>query len=61
MQSRAIDDRSYTVQETTEEGKDMPDRIIETEMTQKQVEQFEEDWSNLWNPQDEAHFLTENL
>ena len=40
-----------TVQESTEEGKDMPDRIVETQMTQEQVEEFEEDWSNLWNPQ----------
>ena len=25
---------------------------VETEMTQEEVEQFEEDWSNLWNPQE---------
>ena len=51
IHSRSIDDRCYDVQETLTEGMDEPDRVIETEMTQEEVERFEEDWSNLWNPQ----------
>ena len=51
VHSRSIDDRSYDVQETLTEGMDEPDRVIETEMTQEEVETFEEDWRNLWNPQ----------
>ena len=51
IHSRSIDDRFYDVQETLTEGMDEPDRVIETEMTQEEVETFEEDWRNLWNPQ----------
>ena len=51
VHSRSIDDRFYDVQETLTEGMDEPDRVIETEMTQEEVETFEEDWRNLWNPQ----------
>ena len=51
IHSRSIDDRFYDVQETLTEGMDEPDRVIETEMTQEEVETFEEDWNNLWNPQ----------
>ena len=51
IHSRSIDDRCYDVQETLTEGMDERDRVIETEMTQEEVERFEEDWSNLWNPQ----------
>ena len=45
IHSRAIDDRNYTVEES--------DNIVlvETQMTQEELEKFEEDWSNLWNPQ----------
>ena len=50
IHSRSIDDCSYDVQETLAEGMDKPERVIETEMTQEQIEKFEEDWSNLWNP-----------
>ena len=59
IHSRSIDDRCYDVQETLTEGRDEPDRVIETEMTQEEVEKFEEDWNNLWNPQakaDSPHF-----
>ena len=59
IHSRSIDDRCYDVQETLTEGMDEPDRVIETQMTQEEVEKFEEDWSNLWNPQakaDSPHF-----
>ena len=55
MHSRSIDDRCYDVQETRTEGTDEPERVIETEMTPEEVERFEEDWSNLWNPQEKAH------
>ena len=51
IHSRSIDDRCYDVQETLTEGMDEPDRVIETGMTQEEVEKFEEDWTNLWNPQ----------
>ena len=57
--SRSIDNRCYEVQETLTEGMDEPDRVIATEMTQEEVEKFEEDWSTLWNPQakaDSSHF-----
>jgi hypothetical protein len=54
--------RSITVTETFTEGKDEPDRVIETqhtfggkyekgEMSQEEVAKFEEQWSNLWNPE----------
>ena len=59
IHSRSIDDRCYDVQETLTEGMDERDRVIETQMTQEEVEKFEEDWSNLWNPQakaDSPHF-----
>ena len=55
IHSRSIDDRFYDVQETLTEGMDEPDLVIETEMTQEEVETFEEDWSKLWNPQAKAH------
>ena len=59
VHSRSIDDRFYDVQETLTEGMDEPDRVVETQMTPEEVEKFEEDWSNLWNPQakaDSPHF-----
>ena len=59
IHSRSIDERYYVVQETLTEGMDEPVRVIETEMTQEEVERFEEDWNNLWNPQakvDSLHF-----
>ena len=59
IHSRSIDNRSYTSLETFTDGKDVPDQVFETKMTQEQVKTFEEDWSNLWNPQataDSPHF-----
>ena len=44
-------DGSYTTLETFTDGKDVLDQVLETKMTQEQVETFEEDWSKLWNPQ----------
>ena len=60
IHSRFVDDRSYTVHETLTEG----NRVVrtQTQMTQEEVERFEEDWINLWNPKiDTTFFLTENL
>ena len=59
IHSRSIDYRYYEIQETLTEGMDEPARVIATEMTQEEVEKFEEDWSTLWNPQakaDSSHF-----
>ena len=61
IHSRSIDDRSYAVTKTLTEDKDVVKVVTETRMTQehhaklrcflcKEVKQFEEDWSNLWNP-----------
>ena len=56
----SIDDRCYVVQEnitenevTRTEGKMYLDQN-ETEMTPEEVQKFEEDWCNLWKPQDKA-------
>ena len=56
----SIDDRCHVVQENiTEgevirtEGKKYLDKN-ETEMTSEEVQKFEEDWRNLWKPQDKA-------
>jgi hypothetical protein len=58
--SRSIDDRSYsyTVQGSLAEGQS---QVVETQMTQEEVEKFKEDWRNLWKPQKEAnlpHFIS---
>ena len=57
IHSRSIDDRCYDVQKfwKFEEGMAELDQVIKTEMTQEEVEKFEEDWRNLWNP-DSSHF-----
>ena len=63
IHSRSIDDRCYDVQKfwKFEEGS-MADsyQVIKTEMTQEEVEKFEEDWRNLWNP-DSSHFDGKSL
>ena len=51
IHSRSIDDRSFAVKRTLTEDKDVVKIVTETEMTHEEVEQFEEYWSNLWNPQ----------
>jgi hypothetical protein len=63
IHSRFVDDRSYIVHETLTEGNDEPDRVVKTQMTQEEVERFEEDWINLWKPEIDSTFfgLTENL
>ena len=51
--SRSIDDRSYSY---TVHGRFTEDQrqVVETQMTQEEVEKFMEDWSNLWKPQKKA-------
>ena len=56
----SIDDRCYVVQDNiTEgevirtEGKKYLDKN-EAEMTPEEVQKFEEDWGNLWKPQDKT-------
>ena len=63
IHSRFVDDRTYTVHETLTEGNDEPDQVITTQMTQEEVERFQEDWINLWKPEIDSTFfgLTENL
>ena len=54
--SRSIDDRCFDVQKTLTEGK-AEHQVIKTEMTKEEVEKFEEDCRNLWNPEaDISHF-----
>ena len=53
IHSRSIDGHSYAVIKTLTEDKDVVKIVTETEMTHEQVEQFEEYWSNLWNPRDQ--------
>ena len=60
IHSRSIDDRSYAVQWYHTEGND-EDRKVETEMTQEEVQRFEEDWCTLWKPVRTKLSLTENL
>ena len=57
IHSRFIDERSYIVTETCLEGNDelIPD--VTTQMTQEEVEKFEEDWINLWKPEISTTFF----
>ena len=57
LHSRSVDDLSYTVSETRTEGNDEPDRVVTTQMTQEEVEKFEEDWINLWKPEIDTTFF----
>ena len=57
IHSRFVDDRSYIVHETLKEGNDEPDRVVKTQMTQEEVERFEEDWINLWKPEIDTTFF----
>ena len=57
IHSRFIDERSYFVTETYVEGNDEPIRDISTQMTQEEVEKFEEDWINLWKPEISTTFF----
>ena len=44
---RTIDEKSYKVTEIN--GYEVLERQVETDMTEDEVKQFEEDWTNLWN------------
>ena len=56
VHTRSIDEKSYKVTEIEfEEVCDCSDddgleRRVESDMTEDEVKQFEEDWTNLWNP-----------
>ena len=48
---RSIDEKSYKVTEIQHlNGEDDDERQVESDMTEDEVKQFEEDWTNLWNP-----------
>ena len=47
---RTIDKRCCKVTEIEKPGHDEPERTIETEMNEEEMEQFEQDWNELWNP-----------
>ena len=50
---RSIDARTYSVFETINEDEEVLNQVIETHMNGQEVEKFEEDWNNLWNPEDQ--------
>ena len=50
---RSIDARTYSVIETLNENEEVLNQVIETHMSQQEVEKFEEDWNKLWNPEDQ--------
>ena len=50
---RSIDARTYSVIETLNEDEEVLNQVIETHMNRQDVEKFEEDWNNLWNPEDQ--------
>ena len=47
---RTIDDRTYKVTEHFKNDSTTGNRSVETYMTEEEVEQFESDWSSLWEP-----------
>ena len=46
---RTIDEKSYKVTEINNGEDEALERQVETDMTEDEVKQFEEDWTNLWN------------
>ena len=48
---RSIDDKSYKVTETS----GVPESQVETDMDEDEVKKFEEDWTNLWDPEITQH------
>ena len=46
---RTIDEKSYKVTEMVTGDDEALERQVETDMTEDEVKQFEEDWTNLWN------------
>ena len=48
---RSIDEKSYKVTEINNGEDEALERQVESDMTEEEVNQFEEDWRNLWwNP-----------
>ena len=47
---RSIDEKSYKVTEINNGEDDALERQVESDMTEDEVKQFEEDWTNMWNP-----------
>ena len=47
---RSIDDKSYKVTEINNGEDEALERQVESDMTEDEVKKFEEDWTNLWNP-----------
>ena len=46
---RSIDEKSYKVTEVNN-GEDVAlERQVESDLTEDEVKQFEEDWTNMWN------------
>ena len=48
---RKIDDCSCITKETFTEGEAEPVRLVETDMNEDQLKEFEEHWISLWHPQ----------
>ena len=46
---RSIDEKSYKVTEINNGEDEALERQVESDMTEDEVKQFEEDWTNLWN------------
>ena len=47
---RSIDEKSYKVTEINNGEDEALERQVESDMTEDEVKQFEEDWTNMWNP-----------
>ena len=47
---RTIDDRCLKVTVAEKPGQDVPERTVETEMSEEEMETFLYDWNQLWNP-----------
>ena len=47
---RSIDEKSYKVTEINNGDNAAPETQVETDMAEDEVKKFEEDWTNLWNP-----------
>ena len=54
---RQIDNQSVKVTETSKTGQETPEKVVETEMSELEVQSFDLDWQRLWHPQlDEKDF-----
>ena len=53
--TRSIDDRSIIANESFVLGEGEPHRMTETRMTEEEIEQFEKDWEEMWNPHASLH------